>query len=208
MCAIVDSSKQAGMRACYDTIWYSDKPVSNDILERLKSAAKELEDVPEDKKDWHPRSNNQVLDLVHLSLYCVIYGRTHAYDFGAVVPVFPVVLLRGITELADPSKTGHRKILAIFLANHTKDPVVSVTDVPPQQADWTAEAFEDACRRPASVLGALPQELRDLVMDYFPETVMTLTEAHAYRLELMKERTANVEAHSGEYVQTFNMCEH
>ncbi|KAF8198394.1 hypothetical protein K438DRAFT_1824332 [Mycena galopus ATCC 62051] len=450
-------------RACYDAIWYSDKVVSNDILERLKSAAKELENVPEDKKDWHPGSNNQVLDLVHPSLYPIVYGRTHAYlpgkpriaanflpvhhpepvseftsqvfswmpsDFvvdsegsvklaspyinnlhpvlhqplyrvieevlAAFVPLFERVLgdsnrendrvafpadqrlqnigciwgpggqpypedepgsdededefnekflaqikkvipeaqeytgqlearfipvsLRGRTiqciiklanihltpeqpeyaggswhvegmvnehivasgiyyydeenitesrlefrvavgepnyhgqddgdcmrmlydmdrdtdlvqglgavitkagralswpnlfqhcvspfELADPSKPGHRKILAIFLVDPTKDPVVSATDVPPQQADWTAEAFEDACRRPASVLGALPQELRDLVKDYFPETVMTLTEAHAYRLELMKERTANVEAHSGEYVQTFNMCEH
>lgn len=35
-----------------------------------------LEDVPEDKKDWHPNSGNQVLDLVHPSLYPVVYGRT------------------------------------------------------------------------------------------------------------------------------------
>jgi hypothetical protein len=49
------------------------------VLERLKSAAKELEDVPDEQKDWHPGSNNQVLDLVHPSLWCVVYGRTHAY---------------------------------------------------------------------------------------------------------------------------------
>ena len=35
-----------------------------------------LENVPDDQKDWHPRSNNQVLDLVHPSLYCIVYGRT------------------------------------------------------------------------------------------------------------------------------------
>jgi hypothetical protein len=35
-----------------------------------------LEDVPDDEKDWHPRSNGQVLDLVHPSLYRVVYGRT------------------------------------------------------------------------------------------------------------------------------------
>lgn len=35
-----------------------------------------LENIPEDQKDWHPRSNEQVLDLVHPSLYCIVYGRT------------------------------------------------------------------------------------------------------------------------------------
>ncbi|KAJ7863870.1 hypothetical protein B0H13DRAFT_2070038 [Mycena leptocephala] len=29
--------------------------------------------------DWHPGSNGKVLDLVHPSLYCIVYGRTHAY---------------------------------------------------------------------------------------------------------------------------------
>lgn len=35
-----------------------------------------LEDVPEDEKDWHPGSDGRVLDLVHPSLYPVVYGRT------------------------------------------------------------------------------------------------------------------------------------
>ncbi|KAJ7895949.1 hypothetical protein B0H14DRAFT_2213989, partial [Mycena olivaceomarginata] len=39
-------------------------------------------------------------------------------------------------KLADPSNPGHRKILAIFLVNPTQDCVVSVTDVPSQQAAW------------------------------------------------------------------------
>ncbi|KAJ7902875.1 hypothetical protein B0H14DRAFT_2667939 [Mycena olivaceomarginata] len=453
-------------RACFEAIWYSDRLVATDVLERLKSAAKELEDVPDEQKDWHPGSNNQVLDLVHPSLWCVVYGRTHAYlpgkprtaanflpvrapeseyrydllsqDFSwmpsdftidsngsvrlvssyinnlhpvlhrplyrlieevltAFVPLFERVLgdsnhenrrvpfsdkqrlgrigciwgpdgmpypeeepasdededefnekfyagiskilpdagrytsgrlearfapvsLRGrniqciiklanihltpeepeykggswhvegminerivasgiyyydeenITEsslsfrvavgepeyhgqddsdctrmlynmdrdselvqdlgavetkagralawpnlfqhcvspfeLADPSKPGHRKILAIFLVDPTQDPIVSATDIPPQQADWAAAAFEEACQGPASVLGALPQELRDLVKDQFPETVMTRKEAEAYRLKLMKERTTSVKNHERDYVQRFNMCEH
>jgi hypothetical protein len=111
-------------------------------------------------------------------------------------------------ELADPSKPGHRKILAIFLVDPTQDPIVSATDIPPQQADWAAAAFEEACQGPASVLGALPQELRDLVKDQFPETVMTRKEAEAYRLKLMKERTTSVKNHERDYVQRFNMCEH
>ena len=31
-----------------------------------------LENVPDNEKDWHPGSNNQVLDLVHPSLYCFV----------------------------------------------------------------------------------------------------------------------------------------
>ncbi|KAF7328869.1 hypothetical protein MVEN_02516600 [Mycena venus] len=451
-------------RACFEAIWYSDGLIPDDVLDRLKFAVKVLEDIPDDKKDWHPGSNKQVLDLVHPSLYCVVYDRTHAYlpgkpriatnflpvpapplvtefttslDFSwmpsdftvdsdgsvklvspyinnlhpnlhqllypvieevltAFIPMFERVLgdanrekpeafsdsqrlrtipciwgrsgipypreepppgedefefrrkfrdsipkilpeaqdyegqleaqfmpvsLRGqtiqciiklanihltpeqpeyaggswhvegmvnerivasgiyyydeenITEsrlsfrvavgepeyhdqndsecmqmlynmdrdtdlvqdlgavvtkagralswpnlfqhcvspfkLVDPSKSGHRKILAFFLVDPTKDPIVSATDVPPQQAEWAGAAFEEACTASTSVVGSFPLELRDLVKDHFPTTVMTLKEAEEYRLQLMKERTASVENHTKhDYVQTFNMCEH
>ncbi|KAJ7747649.1 hypothetical protein DFH07DRAFT_923784 [Mycena maculata] len=451
---------------CFDAIWYSDRVVSDDITQRLKIAASALENVPETEKDWHPRSNGQVLDLVHPSLYCVVYGRTHAYlpdkphvpanflpiivptfsgdqehwsisqafcwmpsDFSVLpdgsvslvspyinnlhpekhqplyriiedvltgfIPMFERVLsgidreqdalkesgriddvnciwgsddepchdsddetetrtkeeflefynskkalpeactytdqlesvlsspisLRGrtiqciiklanihltpeqpeyaggswhvegmanehivasgiyyydeenITEsrlsfriptgqpkyhrqddgecmetlygitrdqecvqeigsmvtkagralswpnlfqhrvssfkLSDISKPGHRKILAIFLVDPTVDPIASATDVPPQQTEWVAEAFEAACNVPNSVLASLPQELRDVVKDQFPATLMTLKEAEAYRLELMEERTEFVYTHSETaYGVRMNMCEH
>lgn len=35
-----------------------------------------LESVPDSEKDWHPGSDGLVLDLVHPSLYPVVYGRT------------------------------------------------------------------------------------------------------------------------------------
>ncbi|KAJ7117882.1 hypothetical protein C8R43DRAFT_1153902 [Mycena crocata] len=66
-------------RGCSDAIWYSDRVISGDITRRLKTAVLALENVPEDQKDWHPGSNGQVLDLVHPSLYCTVYGRTRAY---------------------------------------------------------------------------------------------------------------------------------
>ena len=40
---------------------------------------KQLEDVDESAKDWHPYTNDQVLDLVHPSLFFIVYGRTNAY---------------------------------------------------------------------------------------------------------------------------------
>jgi len=44
-----------------------------------------LENVPEDQKDWHPGSNQQVLDLVHPSLFPLIYGRSISTDDGQTI---------------------------------------------------------------------------------------------------------------------------
>ncbi|KAJ7747675.1 hypothetical protein DFH07DRAFT_830917 [Mycena maculata] len=83
-----------------------------------------------------------------------------------------------------PSQPGHRKILAIFLVDPTKDPIVSATNIPPQQVEWAAEVFEAACDTPNSILATLPQELRDAVKDRFLEIFTTLKEMEAYRPEL------------------------
>ncbi len=58
------------------------------------------------------------------------------------------------------------------------------------------------------MLGKLPPELRDLIKDHFPKTVITVKEAEEYRLRVMKERTAAEQSHSSEYIQGFNMYEH
>ncbi|KAL1669844.1 hypothetical protein GGF50DRAFT_109909 [Schizophyllum commune] len=60
----------------YECIWRSDKLIPDDLRTALRAAVAPLEDVPEDKKDWHPGSNKQVLDLVHPSLYPLVYGKT------------------------------------------------------------------------------------------------------------------------------------
>lgn len=65
--------------SCYDRIWHSDKVVSAALRERLIAEVTKLENVPEKEKHWRPDSNGQVLDLVHPSLYPVIYDRTLAY---------------------------------------------------------------------------------------------------------------------------------
>lgn len=54
----------------------SDTAVPKDVQQALKEAVQPLEDVPEEQKDYHPNSDNQVLDLVHPSLFPVIYGRS------------------------------------------------------------------------------------------------------------------------------------
>lgn len=62
----------------YDRIWSSEKLIPDEMRAALQAAVKPLEDVPENEKDWHPGSNDQVLDLVHPSLYPLVYMQTYA----------------------------------------------------------------------------------------------------------------------------------
>ncbi|KAG8930961.1 hypothetical protein FRC01_002010 [Tulasnella sp. 417] len=70
-------------QSCFQCIYEADDLVSEDLRNRLIEAVKVLEDVPDDKKDWHPGGNKQVLNLVHPSMYCIIYDRTLAFPLDS-----------------------------------------------------------------------------------------------------------------------------
>ncbi|KAK6518783.1 hypothetical protein TWF506_005918 [Arthrobotrys conoides] len=76
----VDAAKEKqgfyGLEPDMDCVWRSDSLVDEELRKELIDAVATLENVPEDQKDWHPGSNKQVLDLVHPSLWPVIYGRS------------------------------------------------------------------------------------------------------------------------------------
>lgn len=76
--------------SCFDGIWQSDVLIPPSLRSSLLEQIRVLEDIPEDKKDWHPNSDNQVLDLVHPSLYPVVYGRTLGRYPDADGPVAPI----------------------------------------------------------------------------------------------------------------------
>ncbi|KAJ3032296.1 hypothetical protein HDV00_007704 [Rhizophlyctis rosea] len=59
-----------------NAIRVADGIVSPDLASNLRKEVLPLESVPDKKKDWHPGSNNQVLDLVHPSMYCFVEGET------------------------------------------------------------------------------------------------------------------------------------
>lgn len=52
----------------------TDELVSTDLQNALKSAVQPL--LNQTPRDWHPGSNERVLNLVHPSLYPVVYGKT------------------------------------------------------------------------------------------------------------------------------------
>ncbi|OMJ08618.1 hypothetical protein AYI69_g11007 [Smittium culicis] len=61
-----------------DRTYTSDTIIPLNLQNDLINQAKKLENVPEEDLDWHPGSKKQVLDLVHPSLFPVIFGETRA----------------------------------------------------------------------------------------------------------------------------------
>ncbi|KAK2749298.1 hypothetical protein FQN55_003623 [Onygenales sp. PD_40] len=75
--------KKTGMLKAYDAgVVKSDTAIPESLKNELKAAVASLENVPEEEKDYHPHSNDQVLDLVHPSLFPVVYGRTRIVTDG------------------------------------------------------------------------------------------------------------------------------
>ncbi|KAL0573732.1 hypothetical protein V5O48_008228 [Marasmius crinis-equi] len=63
----------------------SDTAIPSSIADELKAAVKPLENVPTHQKDWHPGSDDKVLDLVHPSLYPLMYGKSRVLPSDRIV---------------------------------------------------------------------------------------------------------------------------
>lgn len=120
---------------------------------------------------------------------------------------FPNILQHRVAPfaLADRSKPGHRKILALFLVDpHVR--VISSAHVPPQREDWCGEKFEFLRRE---VLNSLPAELQNMVVDNLDGFPITMDEAKQYRLELMEERSVVSQEQKQVFEEgSFSLCEH
>ena len=57
----------------------SDSLVTEGLHEALRIAFDKLKADHEASPDWHPNSNNMVQDLVHPSMYPLVYGRTRVF---------------------------------------------------------------------------------------------------------------------------------
>ncbi|TFK27628.1 hypothetical protein FA15DRAFT_666299 [Coprinopsis marcescibilis] len=63
----------------------SDSAVTAEVKFALQDAVRLLESLPDKQKDWHPGSDEKVLDLVHPSLFPFVYGRSKVLQPGAQV---------------------------------------------------------------------------------------------------------------------------
>ena len=132
-------------------------------------------------------------------------------DLGKVVTregrllTFPNVMQHRVLpfHLADPTRPGHRKILALFLVDpHQR--IISTANIPPQQKAWWKDLVHDA-----GVMATLPREISDQILNMtdFP---ISMKETKAQRLQLMDERKKFVTAHNRDFElhYTFALCEH
>jgi hypothetical protein len=86
-----------------DGVWLADGVVSDKLKQDLVDGVKALENVPDHLKDWHPGSNNQVLDLVHPSLFCLVTDHT-LKTANECVPCLPAMGSGAIIPRPDDSK--------------------------------------------------------------------------------------------------------
>ncbi|CAK7225274.1 hypothetical protein SBRCBS47491_005831 [Sporothrix bragantina] len=89
------------------TVAKSDRAVPDELVASLKECVARLEDVPAREKDWHPGTDQQVLDLLHPSLFPVVFGLTRALTTGTV-PLDDCIAYTGRGELTvdEPIKSG------------------------------------------------------------------------------------------------------
>lgn len=154
----------------------------------------------------HPRN-----DMVCCSDTELMQERGSISTTPGLALAFPNIYQHHISpfHLIDPTKPGHRKILAFFLVdpNYT---IPSASDVSPQQKEWMLDFMRDL--GPNGVrgtrLGKLPAELRDVIVD-FTEGLVDRKQADVVREELMKERSHFASLYNEHIMQLpFNMCEH
>ncbi|KAJ3535176.1 hypothetical protein NMY22_g6606 [Coprinellus aureogranulatus] len=63
----------------------SDMAIPKTLRRALQLAVKPLEHLPPDQRDWHPGSHKTVVDLVHPSLYPLVYGTSKILAVGQKV---------------------------------------------------------------------------------------------------------------------------
>ncbi|TVY87033.1 hypothetical protein LAWI1_G007198 [Lachnellula willkommii] len=137
--------------------------------------------------------------------------------------------------LADPTKPGHRRFIALWLVDpHVR--IISTANVPPRQLDWWAESifsksndgmhmsklpFELAqllqqkgvpIESSSNESGKLPPELDEMLREQFlgeGSLLMGEVEARGHREELMQARSAfHFEADDQWHYTTYSFCEH
>jgi len=166
--------------------------------------------------EWHLDEDSATYengDLHHIEWLFGVKNRTNAATqmLGRVLTnegrllVFPNVLQHRVEpfKLADPTKPGHRKILALFLVDpHVTIP--STANVPPQQRHWWADMIRGLDR-----IGDLPPEIVDRIVEYSSDFTLTNEEAKELRLELMEERSKFVDSVNDALESNkYSFCEH
>lgn len=133
-----------------------------------------------------------------------VLGSVHTREDRLLV--FPNVLQHRVSpfSLADKSRPGHRKLLALFLVEPYMN-IPSTANIPPQQKHWWAKVMEEE----GSLTQKLPVELAEQVVDGVEDFPISMEEAKELREKLMEERGNFVEVQMTAYADNgYCFCEH
>ena len=183
--------------------YYSNENIKPSTLAfRQQSSTEAVADInyPQDYHDWFPAIFGGEVEGPGIQFIGSVETRE-----GRLL-TFPNILQHQVQpfSLVDPTKPGHRKILALFLVDpHLK--VLSTANVPCQQRDWWREHIGKL----GTKLDQLPLELRDEVFEQVGGFPFSPEEAKDLRLKLMDERKAFVLRHDEAFEGSeFSHCEH
>ncbi|OAA72249.1 hypothetical protein ISF_01322 [Cordyceps fumosorosea ARSEF 2679] len=135
----------------------SDSLMDADLTRKLIEHVKPLENVPESAKDWHPGSDEKVLDLVHPSLWPLVFGKTR------IMPDFEINLENCISFVGAgeviPKPHASEKKRALFW----NDRDVAATSINFQWLPCNVEVNQDGKARITSYINNLhPVKHKDL----------------------------------------------
>jgi hypothetical protein len=100
--------QETGMVNVYNgDVVKSDTAIPQSIKDSLRIAVQKLENIPENRKDYHPGSDGKVLDLVHPSLFPLVYGRSRILE-DRIIGLTECIRSSGsgkVIEVRPPSET-------------------------------------------------------------------------------------------------------
>lgn len=91
------------------TVVKSDVLVKTDLRDSLIKAFKQLQDDQADNPDWHPNSGDMVQDLVHPSMFPLVYGQTKVLKDESVTVADAIKKWAGKGEVVPKDKTPVRE---------------------------------------------------------------------------------------------------
>ncbi|KGO40961.1 Protein of unknown function DUF4246 [Penicillium expansum] len=198
---------QLNERICATAIYYYDNQNITESSLSFRQRGSQMDDI-QYEQDRH----EFLQDVYGLGMREYYNEIKVAQELGGVVCqegrllTFPNSVQHKVSpfSLADRSKSGHRKILALFLIDPHRH-VISSANVPPQQEDWVPETSKIV----NSVRSHASANSPDTPGQGVPGPVMSMKEAEAYRLELMEERSIEAVENNKRFEHgDFSLCEH
>lgn len=96
------------------TVVKSDVLVKTDLRDALKEAFEKLQDDQKDEPDWHLNSGDMVQDLIHPSMFPLVYGRSRVLTDEVVTVTDAVEKWAGKGEIISKVEESVQKDVSVL----------------------------------------------------------------------------------------------